>query len=124
MHTILLIDDDPGVRGVLRMMLQSLNVQIIEAADGISGLLFFRNHSPALVITDIMMPEKDGIETLREMRMINPEARIIAISGGGGGKYANPLALARELGAVAAFEKPVRREQFVTTVSRVLAVSA
>ena len=124
MHTVLLIDDDPGVRSVLRLMLQSLNVQIIEAADGIAGLLFFRNHSPALVITDIMMPEKDGIEILREMRAINPEARIIAISGGGGGKYANALALARELGAVAAFEKPLHREQFVTTVSRVLAVSA
>jgi YesN/AraC family two-component response regulator len=106
------------------MMLQSLNVQVIEAANGVAGLSIFRKHKPHLVITDIMMPEKDGIETLREMRVIDPKARIIAISGGGGGKYANPLALARELGAVAAFEKPLHRQQFVTAVSRALAVPA
>jgi len=68
MHKVLLIDDDPGVRGVLRMMLQSLNVQVIEAANGVAGLSIFRKHKPHLVITDIMMPEKDGLAAMREIR--------------------------------------------------------
>jgi CheY-like chemotaxis protein len=120
MIKVLLIDDDDGMRDMLRLMLQSLRLHVIEAANGVAGLALFRTHQPNLVITDIMMPEKDGIETMREIRMIDPQARIIAISGGAGDKYPDVFALAKELGAADALEKPIRREQFLGTVSRVL----
>lgn len=120
MIKVLLIDDDDGMREVLRMMLRSLKFHVIEAANGVAGLALYCAHKPSLVITDIVMPEKDGIETVREIRMIDPNARIIAISGGGDGKYPNPLALAKKLGATDALQKPIRREQLIGAVSRAL----
>jgi len=119
--TVLLIDDDADIRATIRRMLQSLRLHVIEAANGVAGLSLFRQHKPALVITDIVMPDKDGIETMREIRTIDPQARIIAMSGGGGGKYPNVLDLARDLGAAEALQKPIRRAQFIAAVSRVLA---
>lgn len=120
MIKILVIDDDESMREVLRLMLQSLKLQVIEAANGVAGLALFCAHKPNLVITDILMPEKDGIETVREIRMIDPDARIIAISGGGDGKYPNPLALAKKLGATDALQKPIRRDQLIGAVARAL----
>ncbi len=83
MSLILVIDDDPAMRDILRTILQSVKFQVIEAANGVAGLSLFRERKPNLVITDILMPEKDGIETLREMRKIDANALIIAMSGGG-----------------------------------------
>jgi len=118
--SVLLIDDDPNVRHVLFHMLELLKLQVIEAGNGIAGLSLFRQHRPRVVITDIIMPEMDGIEVLREIRSLDPDAQIIAMSGGGRGKYADPLALARELGAAETLRKPVNILQLHAAVTRIL----
>ncbi len=86
MSTVLVIDDDPGMREMMKSMLESAKYQVILATSGVSALPLFREHRPDLIVTDILMPDKDGIETLREIRKIDPEAKIIAVSGGGRGK--------------------------------------
>ncbi len=119
MGPVLLVDDDAGMRAMLRAVLDSLGLPVIEAADGAAGVALFRAHRPSLVITDIVMPEKDGIETVREIRAIDPQARIIAISGGGG-RYPNPLGLARALGAAETLEKPFHPKQLRAAVARLI----
>jgi len=121
MGLILLIDDEPRMREMIRSMLESEKFEVIEASNGVVGLAQFKRHRPALVITDILMPEKDGIETLREMRALDPKARIIAMSGGGRAKYTNFLTIAQEFGATEVLEKPFRREQILAAVARALA---
>ncbi len=118
--TILLIEDDPHVRDSVRKMLESWKLHVTEAVNGNGGLALFRAHRPNLVITDILMPVMDGIETLRELRAIDPWAKVIAMSGGGNTKYVDPLALATELGAAATLAKPFRRQQLRTAISQVL----
>ena len=67
MVTILLIDDSASVREVIRLALESEGCSVIEAADGREGVARYREHQPAVTIVDIVMPEKDGIETVREI---------------------------------------------------------
>lgn len=117
---ILLIDDEPRMREMIRGMLESEKFEVLEASNGVVGLALFQRHKPAVVITDILMPEKDGIETLREIRKLDPEAKIIAMSGGGRAKYTNFLTIAQEFGASEVLEKPFRREQILSAVARTL----
>jgi DNA-binding NtrC family response regulator len=118
--SILIVDDDANVRNVFAAMLKPLKLLVIEAGNGIAGLALFREYRPSLVITDIIMPEMDGIELLREIRSIDPEAHIVAMSGGGGGRYSDPLALARDLGAAETLSKPVDVQKLRSTVTRLL----
>ena len=97
-------------------MLESWRLEVLEAANGLIGLALFYAYKPSLVITDILMPEMDGIEFLRELREIDPQAKVIAMSGTGGAKYTDPLALAKTIGVVAALEKPFRLQQLRTVV--------
>jgi two-component system chemotaxis response regulator CheY len=115
---VLLIEDDSDVREMVRRTLESWKLSVIEAADGIMGLALFRLHKPSFVITDIVMPEMDGIEAIRQMRSLDPMAKVIAMSGGGTDKYDNPLALAKELGAAVALEKPFRRHQLRSAINQ------
>jgi CheY-like chemotaxis protein len=80
---ILVIDDDVRVRVTIQRLLEAANFHIITAPSGQAGLKLFRAHEPALVITDIIMPEREGIETIVQMRRERPATKIIAISGGG-----------------------------------------
>jgi len=120
MSTVLVIDDDPGMREMMRSMLESAKYQVILATSGVSALPLFREQRPQLVITDILMPDKDGIETVREIRKIDPDAKIIAVSGGGRAKYTNFLHIAQEFGASEVLEKPFRREELLAAVGRTI----
>jgi two-component system, chemotaxis family, chemotaxis protein CheY len=120
METILVIDDEPAMRQMIRGILESAAYRVIEAPNGTVGLAQFRDHRPCLVITDILMPDKDGIQAVKELRKFDPEARIIAISGGGRAKYMNFLAIAKEFGAAESLSKPFRRDELLASVTRVL----
>ena len=83
MPRILLIDDDDQVRGVIGRLLTREGYEVIEASDGEEGLDRFNETNPDLVLTDIIMPNKEGIETISLIKKKNPDAKIIAMSGGG-----------------------------------------
>src|SRR5690242_13143113 len=96
---ILLIDDDPLVRAAIRAMLEDAGYTVRSVGDGRAGMKAFRKKRPDLVITDIIMPEREGLETIIEMRTLWPEGPIIAISGGGRDGNADFLQMAERLGA-------------------------
>lgn len=108
---VLVIDDDEAMRSMLVQMLHRLGYEVAAASNGRAGLDLVRASPPDLVITDLLMPEKDGIETIMELRRLDPSLRVIAISGGGRFGSADYLHMARKLGAVATLEKPFEREQ-------------
>ncbi|MEE4359807.1 MAG: response regulator [Desulfococcaceae bacterium] len=118
--TILIIDDEKRIRILLRIMLEKEGYNILEAENGEEGIRLFHSHTPDLIISDIIMPEKEGVETICELRRSNPEVKIIAISGGGRHLAEDYLPLAKELGAVKIMRKPIFREDLIQTVTEVL----
>jgi DNA-binding response OmpR family regulator len=121
---VLVVDDDVGLRRMVSRVLIDAGHQVTEAEDGVSGLRRFHAENPDIVIVDIVMPEKDGIQTIQEIKRIGSTAGLIAISGGGVGDGALYLTIAKELGADVALQKPFRQEELVTAVDRVLAGAA
>ena len=120
MALILLIDDDADIRGVLRRILQSAGHDTIEAENGKEGVRRVQDAHPDIVITDILMPEKDGIETIEDIRRVSPPPKIIAMSGGGRYDGFEFLEIAKCLGADALLSKPFRRAAVLETIAQVL----
>ena len=121
MQKILLIDDDPLVRRTIERILQKNGYQVHLAADGLEGLRTFRTLQPDLVITDLIMPVKEGLDTIRLLRTWSPEAKIIAISGGGRVANTDLLAEAAVLGASVVIAKPFEPDELLVKVSNCLA---
>lgn len=118
---ILVIDDDPVVRGMLAEMLRREGYDVDEAEDGRAGMRRFREQPATLVITDVVMPEQEGLETLMQLRQASPTVKVIAISGGGRVGPESYLNSARTLGANAVMAKPFGREALLDAVTKVLA---
>lgn len=116
---ILLIDDDGGVRDSLALLLETHGYRVITARDGRRGIAAFGEHRPAVVVTDILMPEQDGIGAIREMRRLNPNTKIIAMSGGGKVDKADYLTVAEQLGADIGIEK-AHLDQLLTILPKLL----
>ncbi|MBC8239835.1 MAG: response regulator [Alphaproteobacteria bacterium] len=117
---ILLVDDDPLVSATLSAILQRANYAVVTAADGNACLSELQSQEFDLVITDIMMPEKDGIETIVEIRKLNPSQKIVAISGGSLSVDLDYLDFADKLGANGILPKPINSEQLLTMVEPLL----
>lgn len=115
--TILVVDDMAGIRGLLRKVLTGAGYKVIEAADGKQALQQMRTSQVDLVLTDLVMPEMEGIETIRTIHTQWPELKIIAMSGELGGQF---LQVAELLGANATLPKPIRPEVLLDMVRRVL----
>lgn len=123
---ILVIDDEKYVRAALRGILEYAGYGVVEAEDGEQGIGLIETDSTSMVITDIFMPVKDGIETIIELRREHPDVKIIAISGGG------PLPLnmrgflteAEHLGADKTLSKPFGAHELLSTVKDVLKTGA
>ena len=120
MSRILIIEDDTKFRTMLKTMLEREKHQVLEAGDGNDGMRQFKGNAPDLTITDIVMPEKEGLETIREIKQHAPDAKIIAISGGGQLKAQNYLMLAKKLGAACTLAKPFKRETLLAEMDRLL----
>jgi CheY-like chemotaxis protein len=103
---VLVIDDDPFIRIALCGILRKLNCRTIVADEGVKGVALFKSERPDVVITDLLMPYKEGFETITEIRAIDPEVRIVAMSGGGAMKNLNFLDRAKKLGATNTLPKP------------------
>src|ERR1700680_1216734 len=114
MAKILLIDDDPQLRRLLSRVLKGAGHTVREAKDGREGIELFHRTRPALVITDIVMPDTEGIETIRELRREAPALPILAISGGG--NLSLYLRLADELGATTTLAKPFGNDELLSAV--------
>ncbi len=120
MATILVIDDELFMLEFVRKILESAQHKVLMATSADSGLEAYRANKPDLVITDLIMPEKDGLEAIQELRKENPAARIIAISGGGRSGYTNALEAAKVFGARETVRKPFSPNVLMAAVTRVL----
>lgn len=121
MALILVIDDEPKTRQMVRRVVMSANHVVIEAEDGEAGLRRLQSEQPALVVTDILMPNKEGIETITDIRRISPTTKIIAMSGAGPTQGMLYLDAAEKLGADAVLPKPFRATELLDAVDRLLA---
>ncbi len=120
MAVILVIDDDEAMRRLIAKTLSADNHRIVEAPNGYEAMKMLDELKPDAVITDILMPQKEGIETIREIREVAPDMKIIAMSGGGTSHNLMFLDVARAFGADAALAKPFRPAELKDTVARVL----
>lgn len=120
MPMILVVDDDAQVRDMLTTTLEREGYEVCEASDGAEAVEVYDPMKVDLVITDIVMPEKEGIETIMDIRGKNPQAPIIAISGGGRINPEDYLHWARRLGVTCTFTKPVDRRQLLDAIEMML----
>jgi DNA-binding response OmpR family regulator len=120
MASILVLDDDPHVLDAMTAMLEGAGHSVRAAADGRAGLQSFQASRPDLVVTDIIMPHREGIETIRAIRAADALVPIIAISGGGRFRSVDFLTLAMQLGADAALAKPFAAAELLGTIARLL----
>ncbi len=121
MAKVLIIDDDTQIRKVVRKSLEREGHLVIEACNGAEGIEAFKRQPTDLVITDIIMPEKEGIETIKELTKEFPGIKVIAISGGS--QHLAPelwLNVAKCLGAVRILTKPFTYEELIDVVNSVL----
>ena len=121
---LLVIDDDNLVRAALTDMLQTAGFEVVTASNGRLGLELLDTTPVDAIITDILMPEQEGLETIREARQRFPDIRILAISGGGaGGGETQLLRFAESFGADQTLPKPFTGSQLVAAVRTLLAKS-
>ena len=120
MKRILVIDDDMQMREMLRQVLERAGYEVEDAADGKIGMNIQRQEPVDLVITDLIMPEKEGIETIRELRRDFPQLKIVAISGGGRISANGYLNVAKTIGADHTFSKPFELKELIGTVKDLL----
>ncbi len=120
MAKILIIDDSVDFRRMLNRLLTREKYQVVEASNGDEGLAAYHQDQIDLVITDIFMPDKDGLETVMELRNINPDVKIIAVSGGGTKVKLNYLPQIEDFGVQKTFEKPFVNDELLVAVRELL----
>jgi CheY-like chemotaxis protein len=120
MARILVIDDDPIMNSMIVQMLKSVGYKTKSADDGKRGLKMLDAHQFELIITDIVMPEVEGLEMIQVIRAINKTIPIIAISGGGKNRPEGYLAAAQAFGADYTFQKPFEKAPFLAAVRECL----
>ena len=121
MTSILLVDDDEQLRTMLSVVLRRAGYEVQVAIDGIEASNFYRIHPTDLIITDLIMPGKEGLEIIMELHKDYPRAKIIAMSGGGRTGPMNYLKVAKAFGAQEVLEKPFPHREILDAIRRVLA---
>ena len=120
MARILIIDDEPQIRSMLKLMLEREGYEVVEAPDGVEGIEVYRQNPADLIITDLIMPNKDGIGMIIDLKKEFPDVNIIAMSGGGLNKPDGYLKGAKKLGAACTLTKPIDREEMLRAVKDIL----
>jgi DNA-binding response OmpR family regulator len=120
MAKILLIEDDQLVANTIEVVLMKAGYAVTHAVNGSDGLAKFKANPPDLVITDIVMPDKEGIETIQDLRALTRDLPIIAISGGGRTQNFDFLRIAHKMGANDVLKKPFANADLVAMVNRYL----
>jgi CheY-like chemotaxis protein len=120
MAKILVIEDDPQMRQLLRRALEGAGHEVIDAENGAKGLKRFGEGRTDLVVTDIIMPDKEGIQTIIELKQSDPSIKVLGISGGGRTENLEFLRIARRSGADRVMAKPFRTADFVKAVTELL----
>ena len=120
MARILIIDDEPQIRSMLKLMLEREGYEVVEAPDGVEGIKIYRQNPADLIITDLIMPNKDGIGMIIDLKKEFPNVNIIAMSGGGLNKPDGYLKGAKKLGAACTLTKPIDREEMLKAVKNIL----
>lgn len=120
MTHICLIDDDHDVRRALRSLLESAGYNVIEASNGHEGLRLLEHHASDIAIIDLIMPEKEGLSTILEIKERFPRVRMLAITG----RDDQYLKLARELGAEGTLSKPIRKAALLDAVRKLAGPAA
>lgn len=123
MQRILIIDDDHHILLMVKKMLERAGFEVDLASNGNEGLELFQKMQADLVITDIIMPEKEGLETIREMKRLRSDLKIIAMSGGGKISADNYLETAKIFGANLVLEKPFSQKTMIDAVNTLLGSS-
>lgn len=123
MADIIIIDDEPALRSTMRKILGRAGHTIREAADGDEGIRLFREKPPDLVVTDLFMPEKEGMETIQELRDEATDVKILAVSGGATVDPSGPLGDAELFGADGSLAKPFTVEELQEKVEELLGES-
>ena len=119
MTRILVIDDDALLRGAIRLVLESAGYEVLEAGDGNAGLRLHREPGADLLVVDLFMPERDGLEVIRAVRAEAPQAKIIAMSGGSSLQL-DLLDAAAAFGSSRTLRKPFRPNALLTVVRELL----
>jgi len=119
-QTVLIIEDDPIMLRNLAQWFQQAGCKVMVARDGVEGLAQFDKLRPNAVVTDIIMPNREGVETLMAIKALDPDVKVLAISGGGRLGSTDVLAMAHSLGADAIMAKPFRSTDVVGAVARLL----
>jgi CheY-like chemotaxis protein len=120
MAHILVIDDDAVLRRVITLALERTGHSVLRCENGRKAIEYLAHQNADLLITDIVMPEMDGVETVRAARQLKPELPILAISGGGSFDPQDYLAIAQVFGANAVLPKPFRPAELIQKVAEML----
>ncbi len=120
MARVLIVDDDMQVRDMLTQMLKRAGHDVAEAGNGNEAIQYCQKNQTDLVITDIIMPDKEGIETIVELRRDFPDIKVFAISGGGRVSPNNYLKLAEKIGALKTFTKPFSKAEILSAIDEVI----
>lgn len=121
MQSVLIIEDDEFVQQMLKQTFERAGYEVATASNGNIGLKLYQCKPFDVVITDLIMPEMEGIETISHLRKDNPEVKVIAISGGGRNNPQSYLFIAEKLGAARTFTKPVDRKELLKAVEELIA---
>jgi DNA-binding response OmpR family regulator len=120
MPGILIVEDDKDLREMLKILLSKRKYTVLEASDGKEAILHFKPAITDLVITDLIMPDEDGLKVILKIKEIKPSIKIIAISGGGKAGPGNYLNVARALGADEVFPKPFSLNDLISKIDSIL----
>ncbi len=117
---ILVVDDEEPIRGLLRHALIANGYEVVEASNGTEAIHRFREGAIDLVITDIIMPDKEGLESIMDLKEIDHDVKIIAMSGGGRLEPHSYLQMASKFGAQRVFQKPLSISTLLSAVEELL----